>query len=146
MTGGKVHAIFISEEKGAPKLRINQGKFVSAFGLEGDIRSGKGYRQVSLLSLESKLAINKLEKKGFCMKRFSENITTEAMDLTFLKVGMKLQIGRSIQEVTQVGKKCHEGCPLKQDQTQCVMSSIGIFTKVLVTGNVKVNDAIVIIE
>lgn len=63
-----------------------------------------------------------------------------------LPVGTKLKIGDKIQEVTQIGKKCHEGCEIKTKVGDCVMPREGIFTKIIKDGEVKCEDKIEIIK
>lgn len=146
MIMAKVVAISISETKGVPKENIPKGNFIEDFGLEGDAHAGKWHRQVSLLGTES---INKMKEigiKGLCSGKFAENITTEGINLYELPIGTKLQIGETIQEVTQIGKECHTGCAIFQQVGQCIMPTEGIFTKVVKGGEIKVDDEIKIIE
>ncbi|SKC51656.1 MOSC domain-containing protein [Maledivibacter halophilus] len=141
----KVVAISISKTKGVPKENIEEGNFIEDFGLEGDAHAGKWHRQVSLLGVES---INKMKDigiKGLCSGKFAENITTEGINLYELPVGSKLEIGETIQEVTQIGKECHSGCAIFQQIGQCIMPKEGIFTKVIKGGKIKSGDEIKII-
>lgn len=141
----KVIAISISETKGVPKENIPEGNFIEDFGLEGDAHAGKWHRQVSLLGVES---INKMKAigiEGLCSGKFAENITTEGINLYELPVGTKLQIGETVQEVTQIGKECHTGCAIFQQIGQCIMPKEGIFTKVIKGGKIKVGDEIKIV-
>ncbi|SHJ63273.1 MOSC domain-containing protein [Paramaledivibacter caminithermalis] len=142
----KVIAISISEKKGVPKENISEGNFIEDFGLEGDAHAGKWHRQVSLLGVES---INKMKEigiEGLCSGKFAENITTEGIKLFDLPVGTKLQIGETLQEVTQIGKECHSGCAIFRQVGQCIMPKEGIFTKVIKGGKVRVGDDIKIIK
>ena len=139
---GKVLEINISDKKGVMKTPISEGNFIVDFGLEGDAHGGNWHRQISLLGNES---IDKMRKDGvedLDFGSFAENITTEGIVLYELPVGTKLQIGDTIQEVTQIGKECHSGCAIAQKVGDCVMPKEGIFTKVLKAGKVKVGDTI----
>jgi len=142
----KVIAINISETKGVPKENIPEGNFIEDFGLEGDAHAGKWHRQVSLLGVESIDKMKAIGIKGLCSGKFAENITTEGINLYDLPVGTKLQIGETLQEVTQIGKECHSGCAIFQQVGQCVMPKEGIFTRVLKGGKIKVGDEISIVE
>lgn len=142
----KVIAINISEKKGEIKHPISEGIFIQEFGLEGDAHAGKWHRQVSLLGNESIDKMKALGLDGLCTGKFAENITTEGIILYELKVGTKLQIGETIQEVTQIGKKCHGGCEILKQIGDCIMPREGIFTRVLKGGKVKAGDEISIIE
>lgn len=142
---GRVKAINISDTKGVVKTPIEKGYFKINHGLEGDAHAGEWHRQISLLASES---ADKVRAAGLDITdgRFAENITTEGIELYTLPVGTRLQIGESVQEVTQIGKKCHTGCAIKQTVGDCVMPREGIFTKVIVSGWVAPGDEITVID
>lgn len=142
---GSVKAINISDTKGVVKNPVERGYFRVDHGLEGDAHAGDWHRQVSLLASES---ADKVRAAGLDITdgRFAENITTEGIELYSLPVGTRLQIGESIQEVTQIGKECHTGCAIKQLVGDCVMPREGIFTKVIVNGWIAPGDEIKVID
>lgn len=142
---GRVKAINISDTKGVVKNPIERGYFKVDHGLEGDAHAGNWHRQVSLLASES---ADKVRAAGLDITdgRFAENITTEGIELYTLPVGTRLQIGESIQELTQIGKECHTGCAIKQTVGDCVMPREGIFTKVIVNGWVAPGDEIRVVD
>ncbi len=142
----RVVAINISEKKGIPKVTIPEGNFIEEFGLEGDAHGGKWHRQVSLLGMESIDKMKAVGVQGLCTGKFAENLTTEGIVLFELPVGTKLKIGETIQEVTQIGKECHQKCAIYHTVGDCVMPKEGIFTRVLKGGVVKAGDEIEIIE
>ena len=142
---GKVLSVNSSDKKGVVKKPIKEGLFKANYGLEKDAHSGEWHRQVSLLGIES---FDKMENKGvegLVPGVFAENITTEGIVLHELPIGTKIVIGESIQEVTQIGKKCHTGCEISKIVGECVMPKEGIFTKVLKEGLIKEGDTIEII-
>ncbi len=139
---GKVTGINISEKKGVIKTPIPQGEFIEDYGLKGDAHAGKWHRQVSLLGQESIDKMTAMGAEGLSAGKFAENITTEGIVLHELPVGTKLQIGPTVQEVTQIGKECHKGCAIKETVGKCIMPVEGIFTRVLIGGIVKVGDPI----
>ncbi|MBC2582347.1 MOSC domain-containing protein [Clostridium sp. DJ247] len=145
-TLGKVLSINISEKKGVVKKPIEQGIFIEEHGLEGDAHAGKWHRQVSLLAEESIDKIKKLGIEGLDYGKFAENITTEGIVLYELPVGTRLSIGETIQEVTQIGKECHQGCEIRNLVGDCVMPREGIFTRVIKGGVVRVGDSINILN
>src|SRR5512135_1812947 len=109
---GRVFSINISETKGTPKRMVKEALLTQGHGLEGDVHAGSGPRQVSLLSIET---IEEAESRydgddvDFHPGIFAENITTEGLDLSTIKIGDKLHIGDSIiLSVAQIGKECHE--------------------------------------
>lgn len=142
---GRVKAINISDTKGVVKTPIEKGYFKINHGLEGDAHAGEWHRQISLLASES---ADKVRAAGLDITdgRFAENITTEGIELYTLPVGTRLQIGESVQEVTQIGKECHTGCAIKQTVGDCVMPREGIFTKVIESGWVVPGDEIIVID
>jgi MOSC domain-containing protein YiiM len=143
---GKVIAVNISEKKGVPKKTIEQGEFRVDHGLVGDAHAGNWHRQVSLLGIESINKMKALGIEGLCTGKFAENLTTEGIELWKLPVGTKLKIGDTLQEVTQIGKECHQKCAIFHQVGNCVMPTEGIFTKVLKDGIIKAGDEIEIIE
>lgn len=142
---GKVLSINISDKKGVVKEPIEEGVFIENHGLENDAHSGNWHRQVSLLGIES---FEKMKEQGIedlKLGDFAENITTEGIVLYELPIGTQLSIGETLQEVTQIGKKCHTGCEISKKVGKCVMPKEGIFTKVLKGGTIKAGDSIEII-
>ncbi|SMP39789.1 MOSC domain-containing protein [Anoxynatronum buryatiense] len=142
----KVLAVNISHEKGVIKKPVEKGVFLENFGLEEDAHAGEWHRQVSLLGQESVDKIKALGIENLEAGIFAENILTEGIVLYELPVGTRLRVGETIQEVTQIGKKCHHGCEIFQKVGDCVMPREGIFTRVIQGGTVKAGDSIEIIE
>ncbi|MGL5122664.1 MAG: MOSC domain-containing protein [Fusobacteriaceae bacterium] len=143
---GKIVSINISLKKGEVKIPQQSAKFIEKFGIEGDAHGGDWHRQVSLLGLES---VDKMRGKGIELTNgiFAENITTSGIFLSDLPVGTRLEIGSSIQEVTQIGKHCHnDNCGVKKVVGDCVMPREGIFTRVLKSGEAKIGDSIKILD
>lgn len=139
---GIVIEVNISDRKGIVKTPIDKGNFIENFGLEGDAHAGKWHRQVSLLGIESFRKMNEQGIEELKHGDFAENITTEGIILYELPIGTKLKIGETIQEITQIGKKCHTGCAIAQTVGKCIMPKEGIFTKVIEGGAVKAGDTI----
>lgn len=141
---GTVKAVNTSETKGVVKNPVEEAFFRVNHGIEGDAHAGEWHRQISLLANES---ADKVRRKGLDISdgRFAENITTEGIGLFTLPIGTKLKIGETVQEVTQIGKKCHHGCAIKQLVGDCVMPKEGIFTKVISNGMVRPGDKIEVI-
>lgn len=146
ITAGKVIAVSISKKRGIPKTNIDSANLIENYGIEGDIHAGNWHRQVSFLALES---IDKMKRSGLPKLRpgaFAENITTEFLTLPSLKIGTRMKIGRkAIIEITQIGKECHNKCAIYIKIGDCVMPREGIFGKVVKSGQIKVNDDIVIL-
>lgn len=141
----KVISINRSYRKGIVKTPQKKGLFIENFGLENDAHSGNWHRQVSLLAEES-IAKMKETIPTLSVGDFAENITTEGIVLHKLPIGTRLTIGDTIQEVTQIGKKCHTGCAIKEQVGNCIMPTEGIFTKVVKGGWIQVGDEINVIR
>ncbi|MFH1823725.1 MAG: MOSC domain-containing protein [Candidatus Firestonebacteria bacterium] len=145
---GKIFSINLSKSKGVSKLSVNEAKLVENFGFENDVHAGTDLRQVSLLSIESirkQKECKKVKKTGMVLKPgdFAENITTEGMDLSKLKIGYELKIGENILlEVTKIGKECQRYCSIYYKTGDCIMPREGIFVKVVKGGIVKKGDKI----
>lgn len=142
----KLISINISEKKGVVKKPVEEALLIEDFGIENDAHAGKWHRQVSLLGKES---VDKMVAKGLEHLKpgdFAENLLTKGIVLYELPIGTILSIGKTIHEVTQIGKECHTGCEIKQLTGDCVMPREGIFTKVLKGGMIKPGDDIEIIE
>ncbi len=141
----KIVAVCISKEKGMRKESISEAKLIPNWGMEGDAHAGKWHRQISLLSVTSIEKMREMGKeKGLELVHgdFAENITTEGIELFELPVGTYLKAGKTLLEVTQIGKKCHHGCEIFKQIGQCIMPKEGIFTRVLVGGTIKAEDPI----
>lgn len=141
----KVVSINISTKKGVIKEPIEKAELKIDHGIVGDAHAGNWHRQISMLAEES---IQKMRDKGFNHLKFgdfAENITTEGIEVYTLPIGTKLRIGKCEVEVTQIGKKCHSGCAIKQTTGDCVMPREGIFVKVLKEGIIEPKDIIEII-
>ncbi len=141
----KVLAVNISREKGVIKTPVNEGVFLENHGLQDDAHAGDWHRQVSLLGQESVDKIKALGIENLEAGIFAENILTEGIVLYELPIGTKLQVGETLQEVTQIGKKCHHGCEIFKKVGDCVMPREGIFTRVLKGGTIREGDSIKIV-
>lgn len=141
----KVIAINISEKKGVVKHPVEEAVFLVGQGIKNDAHCGQDdIRQVSLLADES---VDKMRAMGLELSAgvFAENITTQGIELKTLPIGTKLKIGNTLQEVSKIGKECHNGCAIKEQTGTCVMPTEGIFTKVIEGGTVRPGDEIIIL-
>lgn len=137
---GEVVAIYIQDRKGKPYRPIPQGIFEKDKGLLGDIHSTGGSRQVSIFSTEGREEILSLNTKGLCAKKFHENIRVKNLDISNLTIGSKIFIGETIQEITEIGKRCFPECNIVKEGKTCALSTQVIFTKVVKGGKIKTGD------
>ena len=130
---GKVIATCISEAKGIQKHNVHSVNLIEDFGIEGDAHAGKWHRQVSLLSWDK---IEEFRKRGAEVidGAFGENLVVQGIDFRSLPVGTKFICNDVILQLTQIGKKCHQGCAIFQQMGDCIMPREGVFTKVIKRG------------
>ncbi|RLE13307.1 MOSC domain-containing protein [Candidatus Aerophobetes bacterium] len=150
---GEIFSVNISSRKGTSKSPIEKAYIAKDFGVKGDAHFGFSHRQVSLLSWEDIEEQNCYIKEGkFDIKElkpgdFAENITTRGIDLSCLKIGDKIKMGREVVlEVTQIGKKCHDLCEISKKIGKCIMPKQGIFARVLRGGWVRKGDPIFVVK
>ena len=138
----RVISVNISLKVGEIKNPVPKGRFLAEYGMEGDAHGGSG-RQVSLLARES---YEKSEKTASLpWGSYAENITTEGLLLHKLPVGTRMKIGTAELEVTQIGKRCHAGCAIRELTGDCVMPLEGIFARVISSGEILPGDSIEIL-
>lgn len=140
-----VKAVCISKEKGIRKTEVSSIKVIVNHGIEGDAHAGNWNRQISLLANES---INTIRDTGLELTpgAFAENIVTEGIDLKSLPVGTRLSVGKTVLEVTQIGKQCHNDCEIRRTAGRCVMPTDGIFAIVICEGEIFPGDIITVME
>jgi MOSC domain-containing protein YiiM len=91
---------------------------------------------VSLLAHES-IRVVRDQIPALADGAFAENIVTEGIDLAAVRVGDRIRAGVAVLEVTQLGKKCHHGCVIRDLTGDCIMPREGIFCRVLAGGEIK---------
>lgn len=140
-----IKAISISDRKGKRKDNIAKSRLIENFGLENDAHGGQWHRQVSFLAQES---IDTMREKGLDVVagNFAENITTQGIDLTSLKVGSHLTIGETELIISQLGKICHDRCAIYHQAGDCVMPREGIFGIVVKGGTIEVGDNVTLLD
>jgi MOSC domain-containing protein YiiM len=147
---GKILSINVSKEKGTIKTPVTSADLLVDHGIVGDAHAKNWHRQISLLADESIEKMRKaLDENAFNILKpgvFAENILTTGIELKTLPIGTQLKIGETIHEVTQIGKECHHGCEIRQIVGDCVMPREGIFTRVIQSGKIYVNDSIEVIK
>lgn len=147
---GRIFSINTGVDKGGPKEMVVSGVLREGHGFEGDAHAGPGHRQVSLLAVED---IEKAEAAGgrsdvdFRPGIFAENITTQYLDLSVLRVGDELELGaEAVLKITQIGKECGAPCSVARRAGRCIMPKQGVFASVRKGGSVHVHDAIRVLK
>jgi MOSC domain-containing protein YiiM len=145
---GKIYSINVSKSKGVLKTPVKKAKLVENHGVENDAHAGEEIKQVSFLSWESIQKQNECPKvkKGIGSLKpgdFAENITTEGIKLSDLRIGDRIIIGSDvILEISRIGKECHRYCSIYYKTGDCIMPREGIFAKVIKGGVIKIGDTI----
>ncbi len=142
---GKIMAVCISQKRGTQKKPVPCAKLTPEWGIVGDAHGGNWHRQVSLLSFEK---IEAFRKKGAAVSfgDFGENLVVEGFDFAALPVGSLLQCGDVVLEMTQIGKECHNHCPIYQAMGDCIMPREGVFARVIAGGEIHVGDEISLLQ
>ncbi len=137
----KLLGICISEKKGTQKHKVESARLIPNYGIENDAHAGKWHRQVSLLNFEK---IEEFRAKGVDVSfgAFGENLIIDEFDFRSLPVGTRFKIGDVLLELTQIGKECHSHCAIYHAVGDCIMPREGVFTEVLVGGDIKVGDEV----
>ncbi len=147
---GRIFSINISEGKGVPKRMVMSAVLKEDHGFEGDAHAGPGIRQVSLLAVEDierAEAASKSPALDFQPGIFAENITTEYLDLSRLRVGDKLKLaGEAVLRITQIGKECHGRCAVAEKAGSCIMPKLGLFAVVEKGAEIRVHDPIEVVS
>jgi molybdenum cofactor synthesis domain-containing protein len=136
-----IASVNIAPKKGEKKTPVSDAVLIAGYGVEGDAHAG-GIHQVSLLAQES---IHKGIASGVELRPgdFGENITTQGIPLTSLKVGDRLMAGGEvILQISQLGKTCNVPCSIGRRLGDCIMPREGVFAKVLRGGRIAPGDAI----
>jgi MOSC domain-containing protein YiiM len=139
-----VKAVCISERKGERKHPVDVVTVSKTEGVVGDAHGDDLKRQISLLGDESVETLRGIMPE-LAPGDFAENILTEGLILYELPIGTKLRVGEVELETTQIGKECHQGCEIRRLTGDCVMPREGVFAKVIVEGDVKAGDAVVVL-
>ncbi len=145
---GRIHSINISKAKGVPKSRADKALLLKGLGIDRDAHAGTDIRQVSLLDIESiRGQIADAKAKGASVEIrpgvYAENITTEGLDLSALKIGDRLRAGpKAVLRISKIGKECHSPCAIYHQVGDCIMPRKGIFAEVMESGEIAVGDTL----
>jgi MOSC domain-containing protein YiiM len=148
MSAMKVKAVCRSDERTEPKVDVGRGELRSGWGLVGDSHAGPprpGRWQVSLLAWEDVERANREHGLAAAPGSFAENLTTEGLDTSSLKVGDHLRIGEQVVlEVAQLGKPpaiAHT----YSFQGHSLLPTVGVFCSVIVGGAVAAGAKIAVL-
>ncbi|OLS03726.1 MOSC domain-containing protein [Tissierella creatinophila] len=138
----KVVALKLKDEDGHIDY-LRQAIIDKELGMIGEFPKREKNRQISILSERIRNLIDEEEFEGLCLFRFYENITIKDLEVKNIEIGQRLQIGETVQEVTAIGKRCFKECKLIQSGETCNLFMNVIFTKIIKSGFVKIDDKVV---
>ena len=135
---GKIVALMRYPEKKAPAVMEDKLTLKQDFGIEGDHHADGGERQISLLTVAEKEWMQSQEVKGFCFKKYKENILLDGISLFDCKQGDLLKCEEVVLELTSSIKSCHpELCSLV-NEGKCILAGSSRFAKVKCGGSLCV--------
>jgi MOSC domain-containing protein YiiM len=135
---GKIVALMRYPEKKAPAVMEDKLTLKQDFGIEGDHHADGGERQISLLTVAEKEWMQAQEVKGFCFKKYKENILLDGISLSDCKQGDLLKCEEVVLELTSSIKSCHpELCSLV-NEGKCILAGSSRFAKVKYGGTIHV--------
>ncbi|MFV0364630.1 MAG: molybdopterin-binding protein [Suipraeoptans sp.] len=142
---GTILGICISDQRGIQKSEVKDAYIEEGFGIRGDAHGGKWHRQISLLSFEK---IEDFRARGADVPfgAFGENLIIEGYDLGKIPVGSRMQVGKAVIEITQIGKDCHNHCKIYEKMNDCIMPREGIFAEVITGGEIHVGDEVTLLS
>ena len=145
-TIGKLHSICISPERGQLKYEVPEALVVTGYGIENDGHAGDWGRQVTCLSWESVLKVNREKNLNMEPGQFAENLLIEGIDMSGIKVGSRLKVGRdTILEVTQIGKEDHPSV-VSRTFGISLLPYEGLFCSVINGGRIRKGDVVEVIS
>ena len=141
---GVIKALSRYPEKKMPAVEEQELVLIKDFGIEGDHHADGGERQISLVTVSEKEWMNAQEVKGFCFKKYKENILLDGISLAECKAGDLLVCGDVVLEMTEAVKSCHqELCKLAEAKEKCILADSNRFAKVAGSGTIRTGMQIV---
>lgn len=142
MEKGRLYSICISSERGQLKQEVEQAIVITALGIENDGHAGDWGRQVTCLSWESVVKVNREKNLDMRPGQYAENLLIEGIDLAMVGVGGRLKIGDdTILEVSQVGKEDHPSVVTRTFGVT-LLPYEGLFCRVINGGQIKKGDPV----
>lgn len=147
MAKARIIAVCRSDERTDPKVDVGQGELRVGWGLVGDSHAGPpqpGRWQVSVLAWEDVERLSREQALRAVPGSFAENLTTEGLDTSGLRVGDRLKVGdQAVLEVEQLGKP-PEIAHTYSFQGHSLLPTVGVFCGVVAGGIVAAGDEITV--
>ena len=140
---GRVVAVCRSSLQGKPKKDIRSGLFEKGVGLSGDAHAGTE-KEVSILLQDKVEELSKKTGLSFPPGAFAENLLIAGLDQAQLLPGKRLEVGKAILQITQIGKEAGTTHSYHY-QGYSLLPHCGIFARVMVSGVVRIGDEVEIL-
>lgn len=138
---GRVAALFLSPGHGERMQARAEVRARKDHGLEGDAHARPGgSRQVLLLEAET------LAEFGLAPGELKENITTAGVSLAQLTAGSRLRLGEALLEVTLDCAPCAFVDAVQPGLQEKIRGRRGLLARVIAGGQIRVGDAIEILD
>ncbi|MBQ8857687.1 MAG: MOSC domain-containing protein [Lachnospiraceae bacterium] len=143
---GMILSLVLYPEKKASPIVEEELRLIDNFGIEGDHHADGGNRQISLLTREGQEWMQQNETKGFCFRKYRENLLLEGIPLEKCSQGDLLICGEVVLELTESAKSCHpELCKLASEHTECLLPDFCRFARVVKGGIIRKNMEVKIV-
>ena len=140
----EIKRLFKYPVKKEPALEVQELILKENHGIEGDHHADGGERQVSLVTVSEKEWMDAQQVKGFCFKKYKENILLDGFSLAECKAGDLLVCGEVVLEMTGAIKSCYQDlCKLAEEKEKCILADSSRFAKVKKGGTIRTGMQIV---
>lgn len=143
MADGQVTHLYLAQSSGSPMKRVVQATAIEQRGFDGDRHAAKrvgGKRQLLILDAKSH---RELDVAPGILK---ENVVLDGLPLESLPAGQRIAIGEAVVELTGPCIPCHKMDRIRQGLLSESYGRRGQLAKVLKGGEVKVGDAVKLLD
>jgi MOSC domain-containing protein YiiM len=138
---GTITLLQICAARGEAMQRKTSARAIADLGLEGDSHAKKGSaRQVLLIDEET------LEGFELSAGSVRENITTRGIALHSLTPGTRLRVGSAVVELTKDCAPCEFINDIRPGLREKMEGHRGMLARVIEGGELKVGDAVEVVE
>jgi MOSC domain-containing protein YiiM len=134
-----VNGIFISQQRHAPSVPLDQTTIVADWGLQDDRKARAGSKRQVYLVDEATLTEFDLRPGDL-----NENLTIRGLDVNTLEPGRRVRVGGALLEITGPCTVCGELEQLRPGLKEQLRNRRGVLACVLETGVVRVGDPLIV--
>ena len=144
-TVGIIKSLCRYPAKGEPAIPEKSLVLEAGRGICGDYHSDGGKRQIAVITTTEKTWMQQQEVKGFCFRKYKENLLLDGFSLADCHAGDRLQIGDAVLEIADSGKSCHrELCSLAKTGGSCMLAGRSMFAFVCTGGTIETGMRVII--